>query len=459
MVIAKCTYQILNLIGGVLVLFFLCQSLDISLLPGHVTSFDLEHFSTYTNFTNFTINTHSIALLHGVFVGVWFIAILLLRNFLKSKINGLIATVIILLLMPFILINGVIHITAFDFLFVAVFLNLIVNKELDSIIKTGLIAVTTFYWVAFGSEYYLSLLFILVLVYTAKSTKLKIIFAASYIISLGLTLFIYGADILSLIHPIQYELFAAFKMALEINVLELGMSLLILIWSIVLIRLLSKNQLNNPKLILAASCLILFFLSVNTVLLFTVVSVLIIRESRVLQSLFEKSRFSQGAIYLIIPFCLAGLFNIQDGNLNWKLGLDEKYDSIYTISKEIEIPFFIYNNSQSSEELNFFFPEATSLYQKMEKKDINEEIIEDCTQDILKWIDYKSTNDVKALFVNLKNEKVRHLEFLGSRIGDGEWALIVHDEGERALLIRKEPQFQEIIDKYEIRFNIALNNN
>lgn len=66
------------------------------------------------------------------------------------------------------------------------------------------------------------------------------------------------------------------------------------------------------------------------------------------------------------------------------------------------------------------------------------------------WHQAKLKYDFSTIIFALKNERHSYLEFLGRRLGDGEWALVYHEVDEIAILLRRSQQNQQLINQYEL---------
>ena len=70
--------------------------------------------------------------------------------------------------------------------------------------------------------------------------------------------------------------------------------------------------------------------------------------------------------------------------------------------------------------------------------------------DLRNWHQLKNKYSINAIYFKLEGETNEKLEFLGNRLGDGEWALVYQNNNRDAILLRRNKLNMEIIKQYEI---------
>ena len=71
-------------------------------------------------------------------------------------------------------------------------------------------------------------------------------------------------------------------------------------------------------------------------------------------------------------------------------------------------------------------------------------------EDFKNWHELKNKYAINTIYFKLEGETNEKLEFLGNRLGDGEWALVYQNKNKDAILLRRNKINMEIIKQYEI---------
>lgn len=443
-------YHLSNIILFGVLLFFLSVSLDIQHLPGHVSANTLRDLPLFSMLIMGHQDNYMLNELHMVFLLVWVANFFLVRELFKVNSNRLIGSIVFLVIFPVFASSGKIDGAVFDLLGSSLLLFSMSSATLNQFIRSAIAVLGLIVWCAFGTSYFFMVPMMILWILKGEKTVAKSVvpvIAAVLPILIGLS---FSMDIVEFYIPRSFSFMPMLPRILQFDMVSVVSLVLASFWIIYALKLIFRKVDINWGQWLGLIAAFLVFCTSNYHFFAGLSTILFLMNSGVIKAFFSGEKITVGLSYLVLPFMLSGYFDMQERNQWMKLGLKEEFADLAKIAYRIDLPVNVYNNEQGIEELNFFFPEANLFMEKSEPNDSIVDLFEMNSLDIMHWINFRMNNDIKAIYFNFDLERDRHLMFLGSRLSDGEWTLIHDDKDKRALLIRNEDKFSDIINRYAI---------
>lgn len=426
-----------------LFVYFASHSLDLSVLPFGLFE-ENQRNSLFVQLINSFEGFSNIRQLHLIFIFGWLAVFWLTRIILSRSFESILATAITLMLMPAYMASGVIHPSLFVWVSALLIINLrylnanailcIVGMFLSVIVSAAMsnayaLLIVPIVFMAVNNQHKSALLFIGGMLFS---------FAPFLFDSNPLGAFFYGwkfpGKFLSDIFRLDVKSFLAISF------------LLMLTYRLIL----DKNNYRNRNWLYPILTVVGFFICDFYFELSLLMLILLFSDKQFSLNGSRYVRIKVVGLFLLFPPIATITFNSTIGGSSWQLGIDPKFEELYEVSKRIEFEGRIYNNEWTSTELSFFFPQGEPFAGENRFNDSLEDIFEQNTQDVISWINFRTSRDIKMIYFNLNNERQRHLEFLGQRLMDGEWVLIAQEKEQYALLVRREDQFKGVIQRYSI---------
>jgi len=259
----------------------------------------------------------------------------------------------------------------------------------------------------------------------------------------------------------EVSLFAAYQ---ETKAHFLLYALLITVIGLLLVFILLIRFANQQQFFLRCTALLMLLtggLSAgNTAFIGLGLWILGMECSKVYEERFDAENFATSyqspviLLYLFLPFFLShhvsSPFKEPRG-----LGLAETAMNAMNFLQSNQIKGPLFNNRLATGYL------VDGLYERQEYPFVNDRLgahSEDFLQtayfpallDESVWHQAKLKYNFNTIVFALKNERHSYLEFLGRRLGDGEWALVYHEVDKIAILLRRNQQNQPLINQYEL---------
>lgn len=156
---------------------------------------------------------------------------------------------------------------------------------------------------------------------------------------------------------------------------------------------------------------------------------------------------STAGIYILVPFALSGLYTNSYNHTYWTLGLNESTQKAFDFIKKNEISGNIFNNIEAKIEADLFFKNSTTFFNRNTEKQT--QLFNTLIYNSDQWNQYYIDKNINVIFFSLVNQSQDVLLFLGSQLNTGNWAIIYEEKDSKVILMKKTPENQQIINRFE----------
>ena len=161
-------------------------------------------------------------------------------------------------------------------------------------------------------------------------------------------------------------------------------------------------------------------------------------------------------LYLLIPIWLsASIYNPLKVSNNFGLGHESHDFASLAFFKENNLKGNIFSNYDIAGYLIWGLAADTKIYIVNRPDAQPDEFYENAyfpkIQSNAHWHKLKDVSNLTIIYFKLKGELEDNLLFLGKRLDDGEWAMVYHKQNQEVILLRRLPEYKNIIEKFEIK--------
>lgn len=161
------------------------------------------------------------------------------------------------------------------------------------------------------------------------------------------------------------------------------------------------------------------------------------------------------SLYILLPlWWAASLFQPLKGAAAYGIG-HEKHDfSSLEFFKKNNLTGNILSNYDIAGYLIWGLPSSTKIYivnrPDAQSAEFYEKAYFPAIHSNAYWHKLKDVSDLKIIYFKLDNETADNLLFLGKRLDDGEWAMVYQRQNKEVIMLRRLPEYEQIISQYEI---------